>query len=325
MQLQAFNSLETAYKFILSDIAKYGLFSSPRGRDTKEIIGGGFTLTNPTNRMIGNPARKLNIFYAIGNFLWVMAQSNDLAFIEYYNPRGRNFSDDGKILRGAYGKRIFDFDGINQYHQAVRELMVDKDSRRALINIHMGQHDWSGSLDTPCTSDFHFIIREGQLHCINHMRSQSVAMVMPYDIFLMTMIHEYTAIKLGVELGEYQHFCNSMHFYNAESYIVSEIIESKVGVTKQQDYMPESTNDLMLKTILFFEKELREETIRCKLSSGSINYQKWEDKLNNLSLPKYWNEICLLLIAHSLKYSNSSLYSHFVEDRLQNTVYMKFL
>ena len=217
-------SLESAMKKMLYDIKKNGHKTSPRGRSSYELIGYEYTLTNPLKRLVAFPIRKLNLYFAIGNFLWVTQQSNKLEIIKYYNPKGINFSDDGEILRGAYGKRIFDFDGVNQFHQCVKELKLDPNSRRAVITFHLPQHDWAGSLDTPCTCSIQFFIRDNKLHMVNHMRSQSSAFVMPYDVFLMTMLQELMANELEVELGSYQHFCGSAHYFENEKEFVNDLL-----------------------------------------------------------------------------------------------------
>jgi thymidylate synthase len=224
-----------------------------------------------------------------------MAQSNDADFISYYNPKGPMFSDDGKILRGAYGKRIFDFDGVNQYHQCIKELKTDPDSRRAIIHIHMAQHDWTGSIDTPCTSDFQLLIRDNKLHMLNHMRSQSSAMVMPYDVFLMTMIQEFMARELDVELGEFHHYSGSLHYYLEEENFVDSIlteIRPAGSIKKPMERMPK-TSIMELRKLLRFEKDIRE-------NYYTMWDDKWFNELRNLNLNTYWEDIGYLLIVYAM-------------------------
>lgn len=292
-----FEGIEDALQQTLADIKEEGIITSPRGRESKEIIGYNFIIEDPRWRITTFKGRNLNPFYLVGNLLWVLSQSNKLDFIKYYNPKGIMFSDDGEILRGAYGKRIFDFDGVNQWEQCVKELKTDPDSRRAIITFHLPQHDWSGSLDTPCTASIQFFIRNGYLDMVNHMRSQSAAFVMPYDIFLMTMLQELMARELNVELGEYHHYAGSMHYYIAEERMVDMIIES-------DDYgipmliMPKDTTLNKIKPLLHFEKELREYV----LNSDRINSEVWVERLKALNLDKYWNDFGFILIAKALSH-----------------------
>lgn len=307
---------EEVYYQTLQNLNDFGTVVSPRGRATKEIIGYQMIIRNIRKRIIGFKSRKLNIYYAIGNFLWVMAQSNKLDFINYYNPRGESFSDDGVILPGAYGKRIFDIDGVNQYYQAIKELKVDPDSRRATISIHMAQHDWRGVLDTPCTNGFQFFIRNNKLIMVNSMRSQSGAMVMPYDIFLMTMLQEYAANELGVEVGHYIHNCNSLHYYLEEQSIVDNILEDKL-IDIEMDPMPKGDNSKNLKSLLKFERELREETeISMYHPELEVEMADWIEKAYNQFEEDYWYQIALILIAKSMNQSFKKTQEEYIWNHL---------
>lgn len=308
MNIYSHSGLDEALQQTLADIDEYGVSSSPRGRASKELLGYNFIIDNPRDRLVGFKVRDLNPFYLVGNLLWVLSQSNDLDFITYYNPKGVNFSDDGKILRGAYGKRVFDFDGVNQWNQVVKELKLDPYSRRAIITFHLPQHDWSGSLDTPCTANIQFFIRDGKLNMINHMRSQSAAFVMPYDVFLMTMLQEIMANELNVELGYYHHFCGSIHYFENEQEMVNNIIDAE-DFTNQMYKMPK----INFKSLLIFEKELRETAKLALNVQRVINESYFIDKLHSLNLGEYWNNIGYILIAKALQYTGSEHYEGFIE------------
>jgi thymidylate synthase len=300
----SYRNFNDAYVEVLDVIRHCGISSSPRGRGTRELLALNFTILDPVDRIINSKVRDVNIFYSIGSFLWIMSQSNDLAFISYYNQRGANFSDDGKVLSGAYGKRIFDIDGVNQYYQCLRELQIDPDSRRAIITFHLPQHDWRGSLDTPCTANVQFLIRDGKLHVINSMRSQSAAMVMPYDIFFMTMLQEYTAIQLGVDVGHYTQSCNSIHIYSNEIGLVDEIIMEKAEPRAKMAAMPKETNLDTIKKLLGFEKQLRFSAEVLKYNSAmTLDWNYWLDEANKLGLPSYWENIAIVLIAKAMEFS----------------------
>jgi thymidylate synthase len=314
-----YESAEKAIQDTLIDIKAFGINSSPRNRATKEIIGHKFTITNPRHRLISFKDRQQNIFFAIGNVLWILQQSNELEHIVYYNPRGSMFSDDGKILRGGYGKRIFDIDGVNQWYQAIRELKIDPDSRRAIISIHLPQHDWHGSLDTPCTSDMQFFIRNNKLHMINHMRSQSAAMVMPYDLFLMTMLQELMACELGVELGMYFQFSNSFHYYLIEDKMIDLIISAE-DYGASMPAMPKETTYNSIKPVLEFERYARKMSLQ-----GTAYLGELLKALKKYNFEEYWNEICYILIARAIRDNGNSIeYKEFTDKYLKNTVYGKF-
>lgn len=298
--MRIYSSLELAMQDTLSAVRDNGIFTSPRGRDSREILGYGYILSNPRNRLVGFKARNINPYYLIGNLLWVLRQSNKLDIINYYNPRGDMFSDDGEILRGAYGKRIFDFDGVNQWNQCIKELKADKDSRRAIITFHLPQHDWTGSLDTPCTANIQFFIRDNKLILINTMRSQSAAFVQPYDVFLMTMLQELMANELNIEVGEYQHHCNSYHYHIDEQNMIENIINSN----DYTDEMPKMEGNMQdIRKLLIFEKELRLKAISLKEQGMQINQTLWSIKLNSLNISEYWFNIGIVLILKAMEFT----------------------
>lgn len=312
-----FDSLELAMQKSLQEVKEYGFITSPRGRESRELLGYSYVLNNPRNRIMGLKARNLNPYYLVGNLFWVLNQSNELDFINYYNPRGIAFSDNGKTLRGGYGKRIFDIDGVNQWYQCLRELKIDKDSRRAAITFHLPQHDWHGSLDTPCTLSVQFFIRENKLHFINHMRSQSAAFVQPYDVFLMTMLQELMACELGVEIGEYHHICGSYHYFTNEERMVDMIIESESNdYTKGMEAMPKETTYESLKPLLYFERTLRKSAI-----NGYAHPGHYLEELKKLNLNNYWYQFGLVLIAKSLHHINHVDYSKFINEKIKDTMF----
>jgi len=68
----------------------------------------------PWERVLFDPARNANPFFHIFESMWMLAGRNDVDWVAKFNPRMREFSDDGKIQHGAYGYRwryAFDLDG----------------------------------------------------------------------------------------------------------------------------------------------------------------------------------------------------------------------
>src|SRR5690554_2929438 len=72
----------------------------------KEILGVYIRLLNPLSRVSRSFTRGLPIS-PLGELFWYLSGSDQLEFIKYYLNDYQNFSDDGKTLYGAYGKRLF--------------------------------------------------------------------------------------------------------------------------------------------------------------------------------------------------------------------------
>jgi len=202
------------------------------GKGSKEIIGYTFEVSDIKTRLITIPERKVNLINSIGFFLWILRGSNNLKEISYYNPIADKLSDDGISHRGAYGFRLGLFNEQephtitrNQVEDAIQRLNIDNNSRRTFLSIYDPSEDSKPepTKDYPCTIGYHLLIRNGCLDMICMMRSQSVVMVMPYDIFNNTMLQEYIATRLNIPVGKYIHFASSYHILDSELEFASTI------------------------------------------------------------------------------------------------------
>ena len=152
--------------------------SSPRSMGTMEVEGAIIKVRNPRTRLINDKLRNVSKSFAIGEWLWHMEGRDDLEMIKYYAPSYYKYSDDGKILNGAYGPRI-----KKTLVKIVEILKKDKDSRRAVVPIYSEKDAGLDSNDIPCTISFQFLIRNNKLDMIVNMRSNDIFLGFPYDIF----------------------------------------------------------------------------------------------------------------------------------------------
>lgn len=63
------------------------------------------TYQKPTEKILFNPYRDVNHPFQLYEALWMLAARRDVAPLAYYNPRMKEFSDDGDIFNAAYGYR----------------------------------------------------------------------------------------------------------------------------------------------------------------------------------------------------------------------------
>lgn len=180
--------------------------------DTTEIIGVLLQLTNPRAR-ISRTENKQVLFSCLGEVLWYLAGSRELAFIEYYLSRYARESDDGKTVHGAYGPRLFRMRGQDQVENVLALLRERSTSRRAVIQVFDSADLAADHTDVPCTCSLQFFVREGRLHLFTAMRSNDAYLGLPHDIFAFTMLQEIMARALDVDLGTYKHAVGSLHLY----------------------------------------------------------------------------------------------------------------
>lgn len=305
-------------RIVESTIDQYSVGSNfgTKERKTKELLGCSFILKNPRSRLIYSQARAFHLHYAFGNFLWNISGSDALNDIKYYNGKGQNFSDDGKTVNGnAYGKRLTRT-GMSktQIEQIISRLEIDRNSRRTFIPIFDVKDNFETTKDVPCVIGIQYFIREDKLHSIIYMRSNSAALVMPYNVFFFTMLQELIANQLEVELGDYIHFCGSLHYYLDEQHLVEKILNEEI-TSNDNHVMPHMPKDCKLNSfdsIIRYAYDLR--------TLNDIDENEWIKKAKNLG--EYWSQIGFILLAHSLQKNNKdgSQIADYLDD-----VYKPFL
>jgi thymidylate synthase len=290
--LTQFDSVESAWRGVLSHLSRSGIrsggVSDPNSvgsgfgsgpRETREALASGFTITNPRCRLVRSVARPIDLGFALANVIWTMLASDELAFIGAYNERAVSFSEDGSTLYGALGPRLLKALGGDQLEHAVSLLKRDPGTRRAVVQVYASGDLGAQTRDCPCLVSLQFLVRDGLLHCIGHMRSQSALMVLPYDLFLLTMLQEVVAVRLELPLGSYHHFCSSLHYYNDESALVGQVLsESPTGTPEMPIMSPEPAS--LWTTVASAELAVR---------TGTQNVSEAADRVEQVS--GYWGTL----------------------------------
>ncbi|MBV9543488.1 MAG: thymidylate synthase, partial [Chloroflexi bacterium] len=106
-------------------------------------------LRNPRARLSRTETRG-HIFSALGEFCWYLSGRNDSEFITYYIARYRKF-DEGGVIWGGYGPRLFDREGRNQVADLISLLQKRPASRRAALQIYDARDLAGDHKDVPCT------------------------------------------------------------------------------------------------------------------------------------------------------------------------------
>lgn len=212
-------------------------FRSQVTTETLELLHAVMTINDPRQRLVFS--RPINPAFAIAEVLWIMSGSRDLEWIAFWNPLMRQFSDDGRILRGAYGWRLscntdgdFNYTTVpdnayfapgrlpfSQLKEACFALSATPHSRQVVLQIYDVQSDFPvedgtpRSKDIPCNLVADLKVRDGKLHWLQVMRSNDLFWGTPYNFMQWTTIQEIMAGWLGVEVGQYTHVASSLHVY----------------------------------------------------------------------------------------------------------------
>jgi thymidylate synthase len=192
-------------------------------RATLELGPHLFTIGDPRACLLVGGAREPREAYVVGQWLWVMAGTDRLEQISYYNSHGRAFSDDGRRLTGAFGTRMR-VRGGDQLQRVIGLLSGDPSSRRAQIVFAEPGDGREPSRDFPCATAIQFVIRDDRLEAVTTMRSQSALMVLPYDISLMATLQVWVAAVLRIAPGPHHWIANSFHVYADEIELAKEVL-----------------------------------------------------------------------------------------------------
>lgn len=205
-----------------------------------------FTVTylNPTERVLFNQARDVNPFFHLYEALWMLAGRNDVAPLAYYLTKITEFSDDGKTFNAAYGWRWRRgpreenreyIRTVDQLDFIVNHLKDNPESRRAVLSMWNVEDDLlkiEQSKDVACNLCVTFQLRnkdtgiDGYDETLEHGGSRVLDITVfnrSNDLIWGTLganavhfsiLQEYMAARLGVEVGYYHQVSSNAHVYS---------------------------------------------------------------------------------------------------------------
>jgi thymidylate synthase len=287
-----FRSVEGAYVALLrlaSNNAEHHI--AARGNDANEVIGVGFRLPDPRQRLPYLATRKANPIFQFAEALWYLSGRRDLEMIGYYAPSMRSSSPDGINLGGsAYGYTLFnpDGDGTSPFDRVLELLRTETDSKRGYLPVFSAAElAVSDNPDMACLAGLHLLARGGRLHMVCQMRANDLDCGLLSDVFSFTMIQEYAAVQLGLELGTYTHFIGSAHvnYRNAER--VRKVL-NEVDLRRNPPHFPfpamsAETTPATITRVLEHEELLR---------TNKVQYSA--DDIAGLDVDAYWQQAVLL-------------------------------
>ncbi|WP_231626748.1 thymidylate synthase [Streptomyces apocyni] len=299
---------EQAYVDVLRHITYAHQYrNAPRGNASRESLGLSFELANPRERLPYLAARKVNPAFHFAEALWYLSGRDDVEMIEYYAPRMRAVSQDGKTVRGsAYGSRIFQpigggdregdgdrDDAVSPFDRVLSLLRTETASKRGLLPIFEA-HEMTvpDNPDMSCAIALHLLVRAGRLHMVCYMRANDCDRGLLADVFSFTMIQEYAAVQLGLELGTYIHHIGSAHLGDRDldrvDRVLTEAADRPAASTSRFPFppMPADTAPTTLATVLRHEEALR---------TNQAPYRPAD--LAELGLAPYWQQVLLLFEA----------------------------
>lgn len=246
------DNFSVVYKAVLSDINVRGTEFNSRSGYTKEICDYKTIINNPLKRCVGGYNRDINIFFLIAEAAWIINGRNDVEYLDPYLNVLKKYSDNGVYYHGAYGKRI-----NGQLCKAIDLLKKEPGTRRAVLQIWDKELDLgTESEDLPCNTMLFLNIRDGKLNVTVSNRSNDINKGLCTNIFQFSLLQEYIAISLGVDVGTLVHNSASLHYYTNDD-ITKRVLAYKGGYKRDFDFY--NVYDLSVDRLGIKAENLKEE------------------------------------------------------------------
>lgn len=198
-----------------------------------EILHTFISIDNPRQKWINARTPPISIGFALAELVWIMNGEERSEVINYWNPSLPKFAGDGEVYYGAYGKRIRSHFGFDQLEKAYCALQNTPESRQVVIQIYDTQKDFPidnghpRSKDIPCNICSLLKVRDGKLEWSQIMRSNDILLGMPYNFVQFTSLQEILAGWIGLEMGSYIHYSDSLHLYCRDV--------NKIGIDQEKE------------------------------------------------------------------------------------------
>jgi hypothetical protein len=267
------------------------------GQPARELLNYSIELRQPRDRLLVDPRCRVNLLKTAGRFAWMMSGNDRLADIEWYDAGARRFSDDGWTVPGSSdGARLRNpRPGLDQLTRVIQLLRSEPDTRRAVAVIYQPDDAGRLSRDVPCTIALAYNLRHGRLHATTIMRSSNAFKVLPYDLFLFSMVAEVVAAELEVELGSYHQFAASLHVYHRDLKLAGELAaDPRPSSRAVMPPMPKGGTLDDVAALLRIEQALRGPD----LDSRELGRQ--HERIAR-ELPRYWQGFARLLVLHAVQ------------------------
>lgn len=196
-----------AFELLYNDIMSEGEDFA----NTKAKFNVSFTVDNPSDKVITTPQRKFNQDYADYEWEWYLKGDRD----------AKEIADRAKIwkqmmvpftteVNSNYG---YFWNYNDQLNKVIKELIKNKDTRRAIV-VHYILHEIDRyQYDTPCNDVLNFYIKDDKLHLTVFARSIDLVFGFCNDQYTFAKLIELVSEKTGYPVGQMHWFITNLHVY----------------------------------------------------------------------------------------------------------------
>lgn len=171
----------------------------------------------PTERVLFSAKRDANPFFHLAEALWMLNGRNDAKFLNrFVRDFGQRFAEPNGTVHGAYGFRWREHFGRDQLNEIIEILRRDPTSRQAVLGMWDVNCDLNRPelKDRPCNTQIYFRITARRLHMTVTCRSNDIIWgAYGANAVHFSILQEYLAARIGVNVGTYYQFSNNFHAY----------------------------------------------------------------------------------------------------------------
>jgi hypothetical protein len=194
------------------------------------------TILNPRERVLFHAGRDANPIFHCLEAIHMLAGRRDVAFLKQFNSRIPLYSDDGVNFNAAYGYRMRNHFGKDQLAHVIDTLKNDPGSRQAVVQLWDAADLGRETKDKACNTQMIFAVNRGKLELTVTNRSNDIFWgYAGANAVHFTIIQEFVAAALGLEVGPYRTFSTNLHLYT-ELYNAVEYLESPPDVHEYNYY-----------------------------------------------------------------------------------------
>lgn len=177
---------------------------------------------HPKERVIFWPERDANPFFHIYEAMWMLLGRNDVESVAGYAKQMREYSDDLKTIRGAYGHRWRNWFDTDNLALCIKHLKDNPNSRRVVLPMFdpctdTFNHDVK---DIPCNLVIHFRqtpAHQGHLDMTVFCRSNDIVWgAYGANAAHFSFLQEYVATCVGMDVGQYWQVSDDFHIYKPQ-------------------------------------------------------------------------------------------------------------
>lgn len=236
--VDAKTTFSEVYPAINKVVMEEGQKMPSRYGNTMELLNYTTKIYNPTYRCVGGLGRNINVFFLLAEALWIWNGRKDVDFLEPFNSRMKEFSDDGVVFHAPYGYRLRNWGkssnenivpledsnkhaerdynvGFDQLKKSLRMINDDNETRRVVMSIWNPDLDLGhNGVDLPCNDLVELIVRDEKLHMTIANRSNDLHWGLPTNVFQFSWILELSSLILGKGVGTQTHHSRSLHVYD---------------------------------------------------------------------------------------------------------------